>query len=501
MADITNFKTQWLGRRIDFDKVYDFQCVDLVRQYFYEEYGIGNGAGGVPSAISYWTNTPAGVLEKFDRVEGSSARNGDVVMLTGLAGNPHGHIGIATGSINDTKVEILEQNGSTGNGSGLGPDAIRTRWVDRSRVAGLLRPKAPAPTPQQNQATGMPYTVERIEDRKIVLNKYPTNEWDLSKTLWPQFNENPIAHAGGEVLIVRAIAHHNLGGAYYMQNADVARGFNMVDTSPFVEPQPEPTPENYATHYTYARLETPLELETALDANKWDLNFDDYKNARTKEILPKGTPFVAFGKATRNDLGHEVYFLSEEDFKTAPTASYGVNTVDLKPRTVEAPTPEPTPTPVEDAGEQIEVHVTPSDPNKWKETFNTVAAGSYYATKAVDVHDLDTANNNPVLHLPVNGKIPAAGTFTKDAVQYLRSKKSLANDWWYGIPLDAVELEEYDNDGDIFDPNFDPNDIDLGAEFKEYSNREFKIRNSLIVQIAKLDGLFRRIGDWFKKKK
>lgn len=138
------FKNKWLGKATDYDGVYGYQCVDLIKRYLAEEFGLKPGAWG--DAVDYWNKTNSGVLTKFNKVNGSDAKQGDIVVLKGLNGNPYGHIGIATGGINGKQVEILEQNGSSGNGKGQGGDKIRTRYVDRSRVAGLLRPKSSAPS-------------------------------------------------------------------------------------------------------------------------------------------------------------------------------------------------------------------------------------------------------------------------------------------------------------------------------------------------------------------
>lgn len=135
-----SFTKKYKGRTVNYDGVFGFQCVDLIKQYLYEKFGLRPGAWG--NAIDYWTKTNPAVLKKFNKVKGSNAKKGDIVILKGLPGNKYGHIGIATGRINSKQVEILEQNGSTGNGKGKGGDVIRTRFVDRTRVAGLLRPKS-----------------------------------------------------------------------------------------------------------------------------------------------------------------------------------------------------------------------------------------------------------------------------------------------------------------------------------------------------------------------
>lgn len=136
-----SFKNKWLGKRVDIDKVYGYQCADLVKQYMLEEAGIPNGAYG--NAIDYWYRTHVNVSKKYDKVGGSNAVQGDIVVLKGINGNPYGHIGIAE-STGLVTVTILEQNGATGNGSGLGGDAIRLRAVPRWRVVGMLRAKTSA---------------------------------------------------------------------------------------------------------------------------------------------------------------------------------------------------------------------------------------------------------------------------------------------------------------------------------------------------------------------
>jgi len=138
-----SFKNKYLGKKVDYDGVYGFQCVDLVKQYLAEEYGLKPGAWG--DAIDYWYNTNPAVLKEFDRLSTNQARQGDIVILKGINGNPYGHIGIADGSSGILTVTILEQNGATGNGSGLGGDAIRTRAVPLWRVVGLLRPRTAKP--------------------------------------------------------------------------------------------------------------------------------------------------------------------------------------------------------------------------------------------------------------------------------------------------------------------------------------------------------------------
>jgi surface antigen len=138
------FKQKWLGKRVDYDSVYGYQCVDLIKQYLAECYGLKPGAWG--NAVNYWLNPAPAILNKFDRIATNQTKTGDIVIFT--SSNRYGHVGIADGATGWLNVPTLEQNGSTGNGSGTGGDAIRIRGISKSRVMGVLRPKAITPVTQ-----------------------------------------------------------------------------------------------------------------------------------------------------------------------------------------------------------------------------------------------------------------------------------------------------------------------------------------------------------------
>ena len=134
----TQFKAKWLGKRVDYDGVAAFQCVDLIKQYVDEVFGIK--AGGWGNAITYWTNTkhPLVIDYGFKRVTGTP-QAGDIVVID--TGNNIGHIGIATDA-----THMLEQNGGAIGTTGLGADAIRIRTIAPLKIAGLLRKGEPMPT-------------------------------------------------------------------------------------------------------------------------------------------------------------------------------------------------------------------------------------------------------------------------------------------------------------------------------------------------------------------
>lgn len=135
-----NFKNEWLGRRVDYDRVYAYQCVDLIAQWCYE-----NGITGVyGNAIDYAQRPSPNFRNNFVQV--SDYQAGDVVVLYGLSGNPYGHIGLCD-HVDASGVWLLEQN-ATGSADGLGRSAIGVyRAIPSSRVAGVYRLKSSVPTP------------------------------------------------------------------------------------------------------------------------------------------------------------------------------------------------------------------------------------------------------------------------------------------------------------------------------------------------------------------
>lgn len=292
MISFDEFKAEWLGKSVDYDHTFGKQCVDLIRQGFYEMYNLPGG-GGVPSAITYWQATPDEVLQKFIRIPNSDGQKGDVVILWGLPGNADGHIGWATGNKTAATIEILEQNGSTGNGSGTGGDAIRTRYVDRSRVAGLLRPIAviapPAPVEKFQVTETYP------QGRQIRLNKQPTNLWGMNYAD-PGALAPIEVHNAGEVWTVTNKIHHVNGYDYYRRDGQVD-GFNVLDCDDYVAPPP-PVP---AAPQVIATPNIPLQLA------------EKYQVITKLMVFPSSTDAKALSNYTGTDLEPGSYYVFAHD--------------------------------------------------------------------------------------------------------------------------------------------------------------------------------------------
>lgn len=497
MADFTTFKQRVLAEgRIDFDHQQGYQCVDLDRQWWYEN-GITN-TGGNPTAISYWTNPPASLVAACDRIESSDAQAGDAVILRTNGTSPgdfsgDGHIGVATGAVSNTQIEILEQHGQGGTADGLGGNAIRTRYVDRSRVAGLYRIKQASPAPLTPPSADVP------AGKYVVL--------PASVSSWTAYRVGSALRKGTSD-VVGTLDPAEYGGLKYQIVQWVADKAVIINTQSFGQvviwvkdtdaqfvdediPQAAPTPAapvapDWKSIYKFERLPQEMSVATNKDTNLWNLQFQGgYANAQAVAPLAADTAFTAVGKATKQDFDeHPVYYMSNESFGNADTTGepaywQGVNTVDLKPA-APAPAPEVVPaaipevspagtTPVD--GESIPVKVIPATPKDWHDSFDTSVAGDYMAKAPVVPHDLEgvAGDGSP---LEATKIVHVAGKFTgPDGLEYYRTVKSTYGFTdaagvthapnWRGIPL--ISLEE---DGDI--PGYQDVLID---DFQDLLNR------------------------------
>jgi hypothetical protein len=100
------------------------------------------------------------------------------------------------------------------------------------RIVEYVTPPAPA----------HPYTVQTITSKEVAAPNGAT-KWDLNDTTWAQFNDNSEGKlAPNTPITVVAIAHHNLGGQYYMEDANAPSGYNVIDVEDYTPPAPPPEP-------------------------------------------------------------------------------------------------------------------------------------------------------------------------------------------------------------------------------------------------------------------
>lgn len=421
MPSFDDFRNKWIGQRVDYDHVLGWQCVDLIRQYIYECYGI-TGGGGVPSAINYWTTTPQALLTKFNQVSNNEAQKGDIVILWGLPGNTDGHIGIATGGITATTLEILEQNGSTGNGSGTGGDAIRTRWVARPRVAGLLRPVA---APVAPTITVTPFATPQ----KFTVTGHPKYNLDLAT-----FNDianNPLFIADSTVITVTAyLTRSDLPQyVYYLENGDIHHGYNKVDCTPYIEPTPyvPPAPPKEAPlAEKYTLLLPCMAFDTAVNAKH-------HRGVAT--TLVAGEYYVIAKDSVNN-----AYNLSDNNMKDR---SQWVNLNDNRLEEVAPTLPVDPPKVITEPVDVPVVTVPPATSRIVTRSLRPDGEPVYFKANnpnPIEITDLsgNIDGQTPPFFIPAyndNYPVPIVQTFTVDNVEYGRTKKVAKAGYFYGIRM------------------------------------------------------------------
>jgi surface antigen len=407
-----------------------YQCVSLVKQYLRECYGLEPGAWG--DAIHYWTQTNQTLLTKFYQVSNTEAQKGDIAILWGLAGNTYGHIGIATGGLTATQVEILEQNGSTGGGTGTGGDAIRTRHVDRSRVAGLLRPASiPAATPP------ITLNVQPFPARERYKVKPGMQKWDLDQPNFQAIKDNPIGHAGDDtyIWVTDWLTRSDLPQyTYYLEDGSKHQGWNRNDLElsplPYIPPSP---PISAVPVEFYTLITNVMRFSSTTDA----LHHQNYQGDLTEG------QYIVIAKQEK------AYNLSDDNMKDR---GWWVNIDDNK---IPDPTP---PAPQQDTDivypevEPVDFPVQVEQPKIVSHSLRADGAVvMYQATNSqpIEIKDYQTGKE-PITMQPYNyssetGKnapVPLVSTFTVNGTEYGRTQKVAKAGWFYGVPMSALELYE-----------------------------------------------------------
>jgi len=126
------FIKKYVGKKVDADGAYGYQCVDLVKKYFPEVLGtpaIRN------NAVDYWTNYPTKYLTRITNTASFLPKRGDI-MVWGTKVGKYGHIAIVDTANLNTFVS-LDQNWPYSNGT----TPAKKITHNYSGVLGVLRPK------------------------------------------------------------------------------------------------------------------------------------------------------------------------------------------------------------------------------------------------------------------------------------------------------------------------------------------------------------------------
>ena len=130
------FITKYLGKKIDYDKAYEGQCMDLYHQYVLEVLGLEHP--GASSAYMLWNKT----WRDYEKIPNSLLgvpKKGDIVIWNSNVGGGNGHVSIfIEGGV--MMFTSLDQNWPTLS------VVTKTKHIYRN-VVGWLRPKKPITNP------------------------------------------------------------------------------------------------------------------------------------------------------------------------------------------------------------------------------------------------------------------------------------------------------------------------------------------------------------------
>jgi hypothetical protein len=270
------------------------------------------------------------------------------------------------------------------------------------------------------------FTLEDMAEKTMQFNKN-TSLWDLNRRSWPDMVNNPAnSVAAGGTFNTSHIAHHILGGSYYIPDGQSSYGYNVIDcqdyhaptppTPPAAPLQPSGNPDN-----KYTVIKTIPGYANATNAGNHAKKVDDVAPAEY---------FVYNTYPGRDDLINVTSKLGQP--------GSWINKADNVPDAPPAP-PEPTPP---------ESHIetppaTSTAPVAWNDTFRPFPKPIHYiATRDLTVEDL--SGQQPEMPLKrydpgisdTQGVVSAFGTVNKDGIEYYRLKTNNDPDFkfWYCIP-------------------------------------------------------------------
>lgn len=143
-ATIEDWLSKAVGRPMDPDGAFGYQCVDLVDQYAQDIFGIRwqLSVGGVGGARELLDRVPDEYWVRINNDPNDSNLipiRGDVVVWDGDASNPYGHTAVVLGA--DTNgMTVVQQNGNT-NWLPSHTAWLQYYQVGTGSIAGWLRPK------------------------------------------------------------------------------------------------------------------------------------------------------------------------------------------------------------------------------------------------------------------------------------------------------------------------------------------------------------------------
>jgi hypothetical protein len=130
------FVDKYIGKKVDFDKQYGAQCVDLFRQYCQDVWNVPHlgGVNGAKDIFIDYEKMP-GEVKYTDRIEytgGNYPQEGDVIIFDKSGTNQYGHIAICLYATK-SRIVVFEQDGFSQTGAKIGT------WLYDRLLGGLVK--------------------------------------------------------------------------------------------------------------------------------------------------------------------------------------------------------------------------------------------------------------------------------------------------------------------------------------------------------------------------
>jgi hypothetical protein len=346
------------------------------------------------------------------------------------------------------------------------------------------QPQVVTPPPAPEQAA---YTIESIPEKSFTI-KTTTHLWNLNQRSWPALVNNPLNDVDVTMPPFKTtqLAHHVLGGSYYIPEGLTDAGYNTIDCREYVSPPPVAPPS--------APLKPGGNPDNKYDVIKEIPGYSTATNAGnhigSTVRVPAGTYFVYNTYPGNNTLINVTSKLG--------VAGAWINTEDNvpdAPPSSEVPVPEPS--------AHIETEpATSTNSLPWQDTFRPFPKPVHYiSTRAIVVADL--SGQQPDMSLPKYsntgthevGVVSAFGKVEKDGIEWYRLKSSNDPDYhyWYCVPV---------IDPDTHTPNLLVKPVEPAAPVKKIT----VARDGLELSMSKVEhGVTEFLDDilpkWFKNKK
>lgn len=132
---LTQFVCSYINKKVDYDKAYGAQCVDLFRQYILDVLGHKKHTGAVSGAKDLFLKYDELPEEQkvFDRIKTRAPKPGDVCIWGATTKNQYGHVAVCLGA-DKTNIVVFDQDGFKQDGA-----KVMTR--SSVNMLGVLRPK------------------------------------------------------------------------------------------------------------------------------------------------------------------------------------------------------------------------------------------------------------------------------------------------------------------------------------------------------------------------